>query len=242
MEFKAQAKKMLPLILLVDTSGSMENCIGELNNSIEEMLKDLNDAQSLRAEIHISFITFGNGGARLHTPLTPIKNIAFERFVEGGITPLGGALKIAKDMIENREIIPSSSYKPTIIMLSDGGPNDEWEKPFMDFIQTGRTQKCERISLGIGAGYIYEILEKFSSNKRVFEADEVDKIPDFFKFVTMTMKEKSISETPNKVVGDVSNYFNLLNEENKIVKDRAEEVDKFKFDSKNIEFKEYFNL
>ncbi|MGL5051431.1 MAG: vWA domain-containing protein [Fusobacteriaceae bacterium] len=242
MEFKAQVKKMLPLILLVDTSGSMENCIGELNNSIEEMLKELNEQQSLRAEIHISFITFGNGGASLHTPLTPIKNIVFQRFVEGGMTPLGGALKIAKDMIEDRDVIPSNSYKPTIIMLSDGGPNDNWEKPFVDFVQNGRTQKCERISLGIGINYIHEILEKFSSDKRVFKADEAKNIPDFFKFVTMTMKEKSISETPNKVVVDTSSFFDLLNEENKIVKDRVEEIDEFRFDSDNLDLKEYFNL
>lgn len=241
MEFKAQVKKMLPLILLVDTSSSMDNCINELNDSIEKMLSELKEEQSLKAEIHVSFITFGNGGARLHTELTPVNEIVFERFVEGGMTPLGGALKIAKDMIENREIIPSNSYKPTIIMLSDGGPNDNWEKPFVDFVQTGRTQKCERMSLGIGVNYIYEILEKFSSNKRVFEADETQKIPDFFKFVTMTMKEKSISETPNKVVVDKSAFFDLLKTENKIVKDR-EEKDEFKLDSQNRDFKEYFNL
>ena len=65
MEFIAQPKRVLPLILLADTSDSMSNCIGELNMAIRDMLGTLKEQESLKAEIHISFITFGNGGAKL---------------------------------------------------------------------------------------------------------------------------------------------------------------------------------
>ena len=221
MEFKAQAKKVLPLIMLVDTSGSMYGCMDELNTAARDMIEALRNQESFRAEIHISFITYGKDGARLHTPLTPISSIEFEDFESGGMTPLGEALKIAKEMIENKEIIPSNSYRPTVIMLSDGLPNDNWEEPLRTFIEEGRSKKCERMSLGIGQGYVYEILKNFSSNEKVFEAKDASNIVDFFKFVTMSIKEKSISSNPNKNTVDSSKFMSEVGE--KIVKDKNEE-------------------
>ena len=217
MEFIAQPKRVLPLILLADTSDSMSNCIGELNMAIRDMLGTLKEQESLKAEIHISFITFGNGGAKLHTALTPVSNIEFNDFTEGGITPLGGALRIAKDMVENRDIIPSKSYAPIILLLSDGEPNDNgWENEMHRFINDGRSKKCMRMSLGIGRDYDYDVLKSFSSSGEVYEAKDSTNILDFFKFMTMTIKEKTLSTDFN-----ATDFIKGINEDyKKIVKDR----------------------
>ena len=216
MEFTAQPKRVLPLILLTDTSSSMREWMGELNTAIRDMLGTLKEQESLKAEIHISFITFGNGGANLHTALRPIHNIEFKDFVEGGMTPLGGALRIAKDMVENREIIPSKSYAPIILLLSDGAPNDCWENELNTFINDGRSKKCMRMSLGIGRDYDYDVLKGFSSNGEVYEAKDSMNIIDFFKFMTMTIKEKTLSKDFNS-----SDFLKGISDDyNKIVKDR----------------------
>ena len=217
MEFTSQPKKVLPLILLADTSSSMREWMRELNTAIRDMLGTLKEQESLKAEIHISFITFGNGGAKLHTALTPVSNIEFNDFTEGGITPLGGALRIAKDMVENRDIIPSKSYAPIILLLSDGEPNDNgWENEMHRFINDGRSKKCMRMSLGIGRDYDYDVLKSFSSNGEVYEAKDSTNILDFFKFMTMTIKEKTLSTDFN-----ATDFIKGINEDyKKIVKDR----------------------
>ena len=92
MEFVAQPKRVLPLILLTDTSSSMSSCIGELNTAIRDMLGTLKGQESLKAEIHISFITFGNGGANLHTALTPVSNIEFMSYVNTSFTSINNIL------------------------------------------------------------------------------------------------------------------------------------------------------
>lgn len=218
MEFVAQPKRVLPLILLVDTSSSMSRCMEELNTAIRNMLEILKEQESLKAEVHVSFITFGNGGANLHTALRPIHNIEFKDFVEGGMTPLGGALRIAKDMVEDRDIIPSKSYAPIILLLSDGAPNDHWENELNMFINDGRSKKCVRMSLGIGKDYDYEVLKEFSSNGKVYEAKDSGNIIDFFKFMTMTIKEKTISKD---ITLDSEVFFNSINEGfEKIAKDK----------------------
>ena len=217
MEFTAQPKRVLPLILLADTSSSMREWMGELNTAIRDMLGTLKEQESLKAEIHISFITFGNGGANLHTALTPVSNIEFNNFTEGGMTPLGGALRIAKEIVENREIIPSKSYAPIILLLSDGGPNDDgWEDEMHRFINDGRSKKCMRMSLGIGRDYDYDVLKSFSSSGEVYEAKDSTNIIDFFKFMTMTIKEKTLSTDFN-----ATDFIKGINEDyKKIVKDR----------------------
>ena len=217
MEFTAQPKRVLPLILLADTSSSMREWMGELNTAIRDMLGTLKEQESLKAEIHISFITFGNGGAKLHTALTPVSNIEFNDFTEGGMTPLGGALRIAKDMVENREIITSKSYAPIILLLSDGEPNDDgWEDEMHRFINDGRSKKCMRMSLGIGRDYDYDVLKSFSSSGEVYEAKDSTNIIDFFKFMTMTIKEKTLSTDFN-----ATDFIKGINEDyKKIVKDR----------------------
>ena len=217
MEFTSQPKRVLPLILLTDTSSSMREWMRELNTAIRDMLGTLKEQESLKAEIHISFITFGNGGANLHTALTPVSNIEFNDFTEGGMTPLGGALRIAKEMVENREIIPSKSYAPIILLLSDGAPNDNgWENEMYRFINDGRSKKCMRMSLGIGRDYDYDVLKGFSSNGEVYEAKDSMNIIDFFKFMTMTIKEKTLSKDFNS-----SDFLKGISDDyNKIVKDR----------------------
>ena len=216
MEFVAQPKRVLPLILLVDTSSSMSRCMEELNTDIRNMLEILKEQESLKAEVHVSFITFVNGGANLHTALRSIHNIEFKDFVEGGMTPLGAALRIAKDMVEDREIIPSKSYAPIILLLSDGAPNDHWENELNMFINDGRSKKCMRMSLGIGKDYDYDVLKSFSSNGEVYEAKDSTNILDFFKFMTMTIKEKTLSTDFNAM-----DFIKDLNEDyKKIVKDR----------------------
>ena len=217
MEFVAQPKRVLPLILLVDTSSSMSCCMEELNTAIRNMLEILKEQESLKAEVHVSFITFGNGGANLHIALRPIHNIEFKDFVEGGMTPLGGALRIAKEIVENREIIPSKSYAPIILLLSDGGPTDDgWEDEMHRFINDGRSKKCMRMSLGIGRDYDYDVLKSFSSSGEVYEAKDSTNIIDFFKFMTMTIKEKTLSTDFN-----ATDFIKGINEDyKKIVKDR----------------------
>ncbi len=217
MEFIAQPKRVLPLILLADPSSSMREWMGDLNTAIRDMLGTLKEQESLKAEIHISFITFGNGGANLHTALTPVSNIEFNNFTEGGMTPLGGALRIAKEIVENREIIPSKSYAPIILLLSDGGPNDDgWEDEMHRFINDGRSKKCMRMSLGIGRDYDYDVLKSFSSSGEVYEAKDSTNIIDFFKFMTMTIKEKTLSTDFN-----ATDFIKGINEDyKKIVKDR----------------------
>jgi uncharacterized protein YegL len=117
------------------------------------------------------------------------------------MTPLGTALQMAKAMIEDKDIVPSRAYRPTVVLVSDGGPNDAWEKPLNEFISDGRSEKCDRMAMAIGAGADETVLGKFieGTPNRLFYAENAKQLRDFFKFVTMSVTIRTKSQTPNIV-------------------------------------------
>ena len=80
LDFKFSEAKSLPVILLLDTSGSMENSgnINVLNSAVLEMLRDFAEQNSGNVAIKVAIFTFG-GDARQFLPLTSAKQ-ALEEF------------------------------------------------------------------------------------------------------------------------------------------------------------------
>lgn len=205
-EFIYQEPRSMPVILLLDNSGSMsiDNNIGTLNSAVNEMIKSFQSMESTTAKISVAVISFGADGAKLVQELTDAKNISPINLYAGGCTPLGGAIRIAKGMLEDRSIVTSRSYRPTVVVVTDGEPNDDWESPLQDFKSTGRSSKCVRMAMGIGAtknSRQYRMLEEFvSDTEQVFCAADASGIRKFFKYVTMSTDMKTKSQDPNQPI------------------------------------------
>jgi uncharacterized protein YegL len=210
-EFTAQTARPLPVIILADTSGSMaeEGKIDALNQSLREMLATFSTTDDLRAEIYVSIITFG-GDARLHTNLMPASQVELNDLVASGGTPLGQAFDFSAALIEDKNVIPSRAYRPTVVLVSDGQPTDTWEPALAKLTQQGRAQKADRMALAIGADADVGVLQRFLANpeKKVFRADDARRVKDFFQFVTMSVTTRTRSANPNEVP-KMQNPFNL---------------------------------
>jgi uncharacterized protein YegL len=215
-EFVKQEARPLPVLLLLDVSGSMSGSkLDSLNQAVEEMIRDFGKEESTKAEIHLGIITFG-GDAKLHTDLMPAKNINWKNMVATGMTPLGGALDIAKEIIEDKEKITSRAYRPSVILVSDGAPNDNgWENKMNSFINDGRSSKCDRWSLAIGEDADEGMLKKFINDpeKKLFKGEEAGDISKFFKFITMSMTVRTKSANPNIVPEEIKNIDPFEDEE-----------------------------
>lgn len=193
----------LPVMLLLDRSGSMcGEKITTLNSAVNEMIQSFKTAGQGEVEINLGVISFGDGGATYDLQLQPVSGITGISLSANGGTPMGMALRMAKDLIEDKEVIPSKGYRPAVVLVSDGAPNDAWEQPLQDFIVGGRTAKCERFAMAIGTSQDDPVLNQFLSGteSKVFLASEASKIRDFFKFVTMSVSVRSKSVDPNKLL------------------------------------------
>ncbi len=202
-EFTVAMARPLPVIVLADVSGSMatEGKIDALNTALSEMIAALAEEDAAQAEIHVAVITFG-AEARLHQALAPARDIAWQGLKASGRTPMGVAFDLARDLIEDRGRVPGRAYRPTIVLVSDGQPTDTWNKPLQRLLGSERAGKAQRFALGIGADADRGMLAAFLADPkgRVFEAHETRQIRNFFRWVTMSVSQRTRSAAPNQSV------------------------------------------
>jgi uncharacterized protein YegL len=210
-QFTSSAARPLPVILLADVSGSMaaEGKIDALNQSVREMLATFASTDDLRAEIHVAILTFG-GDARLHTSLQPASAVKWSDMVADGGTPMGQAMTLAADLVDDKDKIPGRAYRPTVVLISDGQPTDSWQTGLDRMTKHGRAQKADRMALAIGGDADTDMLRRFldDEKKQVFVAADARRIKDFFQFVTMSVAARSRSANPNEVP-QMQNPFDL---------------------------------
>lgn len=216
--YKAPEAKKLPVILLLDVSGSMSgDKIDKLYDATIEMINTFIDAQAKEQVIDVAIITFGSS-VELHTRYTPVKELqskGISPFKASGMTPMGTALKMAKDMIEDKDETPSRIYRPAVVLVSDGAPNDSWEGPMDQFINNGRSAKCQRFAVAIGEDADRSVLERFTQDlEAVFLAKDARDISEQFKTISMSVSTRATSVNPN-VVPTPSNdqYDNNTNDD-----------------------------
>lgn len=198
--------RILPVILLLDVSTSMkrDSKMDELNRSVREMIDSFKKEQVVQADICVSIVTFGSV-VKVHTELTPAKDIQYTDLAAGGMTYMGRALDVAYDMIEDRTKVPKDAYRPVVLLVSDGVPNDDhWEQKLEKFTTTGRSAKCDRWSLAIGADADVAMLKRFLDHpeKEVCFVEDAANIHKFFRFFSSRIIQRSRSNDPNQVIND----------------------------------------
>lgn len=231
-KFNVITSKPLPVILLLDTSGSMEgDKINKLFTATQEMIKNFEEEVLKEIVINVAVITFG-GKVSLHTPLNAVDYLTknpIQKFKAEGNTPLGTALAMAKEMIEDKTIIPPKSYAPAVVLVSDGQPNDEWEESLETFVTDGRTAKSQRFALSIGSDADDEMLLKFvSQTENLLYARDAHEIAKNFKNITMSVSMRSKSVNPD--------IFNTINGSSSVKASTSVEVEEDVKEDDDYEF------
>ena len=192
----------LPVIMLLDTSGSMkgEGKIAALNLAASDMIRKFADEDDYEVEIQVAIITFGAEEARLHQDIIPAAKCEWHDLIPNGKTPMGAAFDLARELVENRDKIPSRAYIPTIILLSDGLPTDgeRWKTALQTLLQSPRAAKAARYAISVGGDANFEVLNAFlAGTGEKVRTQQPDKIHDFFNMVTMSVTSRSRSQNPN---------------------------------------------
>lgn len=223
--YVAREPRALPIFILADTSGSMRGeKINELNLALREMLTALNDADDIRGKFQLCVIGFG-GDVNVIQPLADIDGLQLPELNAAGNTPMGEAFDTVREMIEDRNVVSSRAYAPTIVLISDGIPTDsseeiyhskeysKWE-PLNNLHSAERSSKSQRLALGIGSDADFGMLKEFINNPAipVIKANDASGITKFFRWVTMSTVARMNSVNPN-VTSTVAPMFDMDEED-----------------------------
>lgn len=205
-QFAAKTARPLPVIILADVSGSMEGeKIDALNRALRGMLVSFAKESRLNAEIQVALVTFGEAGAVAHVPLMPAYQITgLKELIASGTTPMGSAFRLVTQLLEDKERIPSRAYRPTLVLVSDGYPdNDGWQMALEELSQSERAQKATHMAMAIGNDADKKMLKSFINDPEIplFESHQHgDDMMRFFRAVSMSVSSRSRSTTPNQIL------------------------------------------
>lgn len=189
------SSKVLPILLLLDGSGSMKgDKIIALNNAVNEMISCFCSMNTREISAKIAVIVFGvpDTKIKLWLDFTDVSELAknpMPPVVADRGTFMGAALKMAKEMIDDKTHTPANWYRPAVVLVSDGRPTDSWKGIMKEFVENGRTAVCHRISMAIGDDVKLEALEKFASSKEdIYYANDASAIVNNFKTISTSIK------------------------------------------------------
>lgn len=224
-DFVLKAPRTLPIFILADISGSMiGEKINELNLALREMVLSLRNIDDIRGSFQISVIAFGTD-VKVVQPLEQLEKVNIPELSAGGRTSMGGAFEMVKEIIEDKDIVPSTSYAPTIVLISDGLPTDcpeeiyenrnfhDWDV-LKELQEKERTAKSQRMALGIGDDVDEDMLRAFINDPDVpvIKTRDASGIAGFFKWVTMSTVARMNSINPN-ATSTIAPPFDIDDEE-----------------------------
>lgn len=144
-----------PVVLLLDTSGSMAGKpIAELKEALGQFLRETAEDEATGMSVELCVITYGQDtGVGLE--FTTVKRVdPPPELVVGGLTPMGQAIRLGLYEIHERrkhyKRSGISAYKPWMVLMTDGQPNDDWEGPASEARTMAENNQLNFFGVGVG--------------------------------------------------------------------------------------------
>ena len=163
-------RKIMTLFYVVDTSGSMTgDKIGSVNSAMEEAITvDLPDISTANddAEIRVAIMQFSSGCSWITPSSGPIGigDVIWNDLHPSGLTDLGAACVELDKKLSRNEFLESQTgaYAPVILLFSDGGPTENWEKGLEQLKKNNWFKHAIKIAIAIGEDADKTVLATFT--------------------------------------------------------------------------------
>lgn len=215
------ARRTMVLFFLVDTSGSMYgNKIGELNDAMRETIPDLKDLSDGNpdAAIKIAVLQFDTDVRWLYPQPVGSENFRWNDLQAAGLTSLGTALRELDSKLSKNQYMQEAagSYAPVIILLSDGGPTDDFASALDKIKQNNWFKHAIKVAIAIGSDADKNVLTQFTGNSEaVIEVHNKSALKAIIKFVSVTSSQVNSKSSgvedatkQQKVVDQIQDFVN----------------------------------
>lgn len=189
-----------PVVLLLDTSSSMEGApINELNEGLKQFLRETAADEAASRSVELEVITFDNS-ADVAMPFTAIGDVDQnpDPLPAYGCTSMGAGIRLAlRDLKARRRMYRNSgisSYRPWVVLMTDGGPNDDnWEQAAEEMRSLGENGKIQYIGIEIGDEADHDTMCQILPSQPGPVKLKGLRFKQFFRWLTDSMKSVSAS-------------------------------------------------
>jgi len=168
--------------------------------------------------VELEVITFDDD-ANVAMPFTPISEVEREPddLVADGMTSLGAGLRLAsKHLRERRNLYKRSgisSYRPWVVLMTDGEPNDDWEQAAGEMRQLGEDGKLQYIGIEIGDDADHDTLCRILPSQPGPVKLKGLRFREFFRWLTDSLRSVSasaVSDQNNVKLGTIRTWADLM--------------------------------
>jgi uncharacterized protein YegL len=218
-------RRKMVLFFVIDTSGSMcGSKIGSVNDAIENVLPMIGEIsdENPDAEINVAALEFSTGTRWLYDEPKNAKDFIWQKVEADGLTSLGEACEeLNKKLSRTGGFMPTSTgsgyFAPAIILLSDGGPTDNFEAGLSSLKTNQWFKNAIKIAIAIGDDADKEVLRQFTgSSEAVITVHNIDALKAMIRIIAITSSQigsKSTSAT------DATKQDQVIDEINKAAAD-----------------------
>lgn len=135
-EFAHNPDPRCPVVLVLDTSGSMADArpghvsspLAALQDGLETLVKELSQDTLASRRVELAIISIGSS-VEVLSDFATVDNVTIPKLEAMGPTPLGAGISKALDMLESRKASYRRNgvayYRPWMIVITDGVPTDD---------------------------------------------------------------------------------------------------------------------
>ncbi|MBG1262739.1 vWA domain-containing protein [Nostoc commune] len=168
-EFVENPENRCPVILLLDTSGSMSGQpIQELNRGLAAFKEDVQKDSQASLSVEVAMITFGPI-VKLTQDFVTIDQFTPPILKANHFTPMGAAIEYALDFLENRKQTYKDNgilyYRPWVFLITDGAPSDSWQSASQRLREAEAQSRLSFFAVGV-KGADMNILKQISPPER----------------------------------------------------------------------------
>lgn len=189
-------RRKMTLFFVIDISGSMSGKkIGSVNDAIRNVLPLVDEISSENpdAEINIAVLKFSSKVTWMYDEPKAAKDFIWQDVETEDLTSLGEACKeLSSKLSRNGGFMssPSGCYAPAIILLSDGGPTDDFESGLEVLRKNNWYKSAIKIAIAIGDDADKDVLKEFTgSNEAVITVHNTDALKRMIRIIAVTSSQ-----------------------------------------------------
>jgi uncharacterized protein YegL len=202
-EFVENPENRCPVILLVDTSSSMQGApMAALNTGLEAFQDAILQDEQAALRVDVAIVSFGP--VELVQDFVTIDHFVPPTLIAQGLTPMGEALTYALDLLEDRKQTYRTNgiqyYRPWVFLITDGAPNptSPWQQAAQRIREAEAQRKMSFFAVGVQGADIYTLSQIAPVERPPLMLNGLD-----FKSMFLWLSDSMVRVSSSTVGGDM---------------------------------------